>query len=192
GEYAVGSLSGDGYTIDVYANRQLEQALLDRLRPADEIISNPIARSFGTLPPNSFRLPPIEPSPANALKGLARDIDSSIRFYEAYSGPFPVRQLSVSQIPGTFGQGWPGLLYLSTYSFLPTETQERAGLSSTGQEHFHDLVPFHEVAHQWWGNVVGWSDYRDQWIDEALATYLSIPFEECQIVPDHMLPVWMD
>jgi len=35
GEYAVGSLSSDGYNIDVYANRQLEQALLDRIRPME-------------------------------------------------------------------------------------------------------------------------------------------------------------
>jgi hypothetical protein len=133
-----------------------------------------------------------EPRPADALKQLAKDIDSSVRFYEIYSGPFPVHQLSVSQIPGTFGQGWPGLLYLSTYSFLPAEAQERAGLSTSSQEHFHDLVPFHEVAHQWWGNAVGWSSYHDQWIDEALATYLSLLFADSQRTPDHRLHVWLD
>jgi hypothetical protein len=138
----------------------------------------------------TLSLPP--PSPADALKQLARNIDSSIRFYESYSGPFPVKQLNVSQIPGSFGQGWPGLLYLSTFSFLPTATQEQAGLSSSGQEHFHELVPFHEVAHQWWGNVVAWSSYRDQWIDEALASYLSVLFADSQKEPDRRLRVWLD
>jgi hypothetical protein len=73
-------------------------------------------------------LPSTQPSPADALKHLAREIDSSIRFYEPYSGPFPFKQLAVSQIPGTFGQGWPGLLYLSTFSFLPAAAQERRRL----------------------------------------------------------------
>ena len=192
GEYAYASLASTGFTIDIYANRQLEQALLNRIRQPEVSLADTLPHPFGWSRAERMRMPMPEPSPANALKQLAREIDLSIHFYEAYSGPFPVRQLSVSQIPGTFGQGWPGLLYISTYSFLPTETQQRAGLSSSSQEHFHDLVPFHEVAHQWWGNVVGWSDYRDQWIDEALATYLSLLFADSQKVPDHKLRVWLD
>jgi aminopeptidase N len=136
-------------------------------------------------------LTPVAPSPADALKQLGRDIDSSIRFYENYSGPFPFQKLGVSQIPGTFGQGWPGLLYISTFSFLPPAAQQRAGLSESGQEHFTELVPFHEVAHQWWGNVVGWSVYRDQWIDEAIANYLALLFADNQKNANHSLRLWL-
>src|SRR5439155_6001795 len=165
--------------------------LLNRIRQSEADLAGTVPRPFGVPPVERMRMPMPEPSPADALKQLAKDIDSSIRFYETYSGPFPVHQLSVSQIPGTFGQGWPGLLYISTYSFLPTETQERAGLSSSGQEHFHDLVPFHEVAHQWWGNVVGWSSYRNQWIDEAISNYLALLFADTRGNPDHTLRVWL-
>jgi hypothetical protein len=123
---------------------------------------------------------------------LAHEIDSSIRFYENYFGPFPYRNLEVSQIPGTFGQGWPGLLYLSTFSFLPKDAQTRAGLSLTGHSFFSDVVPFHEVAHQWWGNVVGWSSYRDQWVDEAIAEYLALLFADTQKNSEHILNSWLD
>jgi hypothetical protein len=193
GEYAFASLASSGHSVDVYANRQLEDALVSRLHVADPETLPPAQHPLSA-EARSERLdmPMPEPSPADALKQLARDIDSSIRFYETYSGPFPVRQLSVSQIPGSFGQGWPGLLYLSTYSYLPAAAQERVGLSATGQEHFHDLVPYHEVAHQWWGNVVSWSSYRDQWIDEALANYLSVLFADSQKSPEHKLHVWLD
>ena len=136
--------------------------------------------------------PPPPPSPANALKQLGKEIDSSIRFYEFFSGSFPFHNLSVSQIPGTFAQGWPGLLYISTYSFLPSEAQERAGLTPAGREHYTELVPYHEVAHQWWGNVVGWSSYRDQWIDEAIANYLALLFADTKKNPDHTLHVWLE
>ena len=192
GEYAIATLAGNGYTIDVYANKQLEQALADRLRQPGGGLVDISPHTYGVAPTARLTLPMPEPRPADALKQLARDIDSSIRFYETYSGPFPDHHLSVSQIPGTFGQGWPGLLYLSTFSFLPAEAQERAGLNTSSQEHFHDLVPFHEVAHQWWGNVVGWSSYRDQWIDEAFATYLSLLFADSQKSPDRRLRVWLD
>src|SRR5439155_1031571 len=135
----------------------------------------------------ALAFPPSPPSPADALKQLAKEIDSSVRFYETFSGPFPFQNLRVSQIPGTFGQGWPGLLYISTLSFLSPEAQMRAGLTPTGQEHFTDLVPYHEVAHQWWGNVVGWSSYRDQWIDEAISNYLALLFADSRGNPEHAL-----
>ncbi len=179
--------------MDVYANQQLEQALLNRLRPLGADLAPPVTSPFG-FPPRRDRmeLPAIQPSPADALKQLGKEVDSSIKFYRRYCGPFPFPQLSVSQIPGAFGQGWPGLLYLSTYSFLPAQTQLRAGLSSGAQEHFSELVPFHEVAHQWWGNVVGWSSYRDQWIDEAFANYLALLFADSQKGPDHKLRFWLE
>jgi Peptidase family M1 domain len=191
GEYAFASLSSSNHTVEVYANRLLEQAILSRLRQSPgERIMLPFPPITGIpSPPNVLAPPP--PSPADALKSLAREVDSSISFFEKFSGPFPFHHLGVSQIPGTFGQGWPGLLYLSTYSYLPPETQELAGLSSASQEDFTDIIPVHEVAHQWWGNVVGWSSYRDQWIDEGLAVYLSLLFADSQKIPDRTLLTWL-
>jgi hypothetical protein len=193
GEYAVSSVSSGNHTVDVYANRQLEQAILSRITPppADFALDSRLSVGEAGVAPHSAIRPPA-PSPADALKQLAREIDTSIHFYEKYSGPFPYRHLGVSQIPGTFGQGWPGLLYLSTLSFLPQQAQQRAGLNATGQEQFTDLVPFHEVAHQWWGNVVGWSSYRDQWLDEALASYYSLLFADSQKSPDRTARAWLE
>ena len=193
GDYAFASLTSGTHSIDIYANHSLEQALNNRLGAAD-LETPQIPSSFGAEGQVATRMMPIvpmAPSPADALKDLGREIDSSIRFYEVLSGPFPFQKLGVSQIPGTFGQGWPGLLYLSTFSFLPPTAQRRAGLSESGQEHFTELVPFHEVAHQWWGNVVAWSHYRDQWIDEAIANYLALLFADSQKNAHHSLRVWL-
>ncbi len=193
GEYASNSVTIDSRTIDLYANRQLEQALSNRLdsHSADQLppIDVPFSISGGR---SREAMHPPPPSPADALKQLGKDIDSSVRFYEKFNGPFPFRTLSVSQIPGTFGQGWPGLLYLSTFSFLSPEAQNRAGLSSTHQEAFTDIVPYHEVAHQWWGNVVGWSSYRDQWIDESIANYLALLFADSRKPSEHELRRWLE
>jgi aminopeptidase N len=32
----------------------------------------------------------------------------------------------------------------------------------------------HETAHQWWGNIVAWRSYRDQWLSEGFAEYSGI------------------
>src|SRR5215469_3027555 len=183
GEYVTFSVASAGHTIDVYANRELEENLKDRLmalQPGGMPIASGVPSTRLALAP-----PSLPPSPADALKQLAKEIDSSVHFYDTFSGPFPFQNLSVSQIPGTFGQGWPGLLYISTLSFLSPDAQRRAGLTPTGQEHFTELVPYHEVAHQWWGNVVGWSSYRDQWIDEAIANYLALLFADTRGNPEH-------
>jgi aminopeptidase N len=32
----------------------------------------------------------------------------------------------------------------------------------------------HETAHQWWGDMVSWRSYRDQWLSEGFAEYSGI------------------
>src|SRR5208337_5652864 len=122
----------ENHSIDVYANKQLEAAIASQLAQSSIEIT-PAFPFPGADSAARISAPPPPPSPAEALKRLAHDIDSSIHFLEQYSGPFPFHHLGVSQIPGSFGQGWPGLLYISTYSFLSPENQQRAGLNSTAQ-----------------------------------------------------------
>ena len=194
GEYAVASIASGGHTVEVYANKQLEEAIIARLTPKISEADLRAALPSPERPPiplGVYSGPPVTPSPTDALKSLAREVDSSISFYEKYNGPFPFQRLAVSQIPGGFGQGWPGLLYLSTYSYLPPQAQEQVGLNTTVQEAFTDIIPVHEVAHQWWGNVVGWSSYRDQWIDEGLSVYLALLFVDSQKSSNRALSTWL-
>jgi Peptidase family M1 domain len=192
GEYTVYSVNSENRSVDVYANKQLEDAILARLASTAPPLPPPITHPQLNGPNITFEPSTLAPSPTDALKQLAHNIDSSIHFYEKFSGPFPFHRLGVSQIPGNFGQGWPGLLYLSTFSFLSTTAQRQAGLTTTGQELFTDIIPYHEVAHQWWGNIVVWSSYRDQWIDESIAAYLALLFADSQKNSDQTLRLWLD
>src|SRR5262249_49872480 len=36
---------------------------------------------------------------------------------------------------------------------------------------FADLVGPHELAHQWWGHLVGWRTYHDVWLSEGFAEF---------------------
>jgi aminopeptidase N len=36
---------------------------------------------------------------------------------------------------------------------------------------FFQYVAPHEIAHQWWGHMVGWKSYRDQWMSEGFAEF---------------------
>ena len=36
----------------------------------------------------------------------------------------------------------------------------------------------HEIAHQWWGQAVGWKNYHEQWLSEGLAQYFAVLYAE--------------
>jgi len=193
-QYQMASTTGQP-KIQVYANRELEEAIMARLQPGGP----------NALPPpsmlNHFKdtdhlsgaaEPPPAPSPSSALKQLGASVQDSIHFFESVNGAFPFDHLDVTQIPGSFGQGWPGLVYLSTLAFLPPETQERAGLNEWAQSEARDLMPFHEVAHQWWGNLTGADSYRDVWIQEAMANYLALWYADTKKPTQHRLANWLE
>jgi hypothetical protein len=180
--------------IQVYANKELEEAIAARLqRGAPNFVppsmldryKDPDRLSGATDQPPA-------PSPTSALKQLGTSVQDSIHFFENLNGAFPFDHLSVAQIPGSFGQGWPGLVYLSTLAFLPAETQERAGLDEWAQSEARDLMPCHEVAHQWWGNVTGAASYRDVWIEEAMANYLALWYADTKKPGQHRLTNWLE
>ena len=196
GEYARVVVPGKP-SLELLANRRLENALLKRLRPPEspdisvvpdiDVASRPQVRI-----PHPEEPQFLPPSPASLLKQLGASVLDSIRFFEKMNGPFPFDRLEVSQIPGSFGQGYPGLLYLPTLVFLPPETQQRAGLNPQAREEFSELVPYHEVAHQWWGNEVGVETYRDTWIQEAMANYLALLYADSKRPNDHLLRRWLE
>ncbi len=194
GNYARHTVSDGSLTVDLYANEDLEMAVLNRFvqSQAPPTMPRPLPGSRPMGPPPRLPLPDAPPpSPAAVMKQVGENIAESIRFNEGLSGPFPFEKLSVAQIPGSFGQGWPGLLYLSTLSFIYPAQQTRAGIGRKTQEQFLELVPPHEVAHQWWGNVVGWSSYRDQWIGEGLANYIALLYADHKRPNQNTLQEWL-
>jgi hypothetical protein len=193
-QYQMASTAGQP-KIQVYANKELEDAIMARLKiTAPNAVPPPsmLDHYRDTDHLSGAADQPPAPSPTSALKELGASVQDSIRFFENVNGAFPFGHLSVAQIPGSFGQGWPGLVYLSTLAFLPAETQERAGLNEWAQSEARDLMPFHEVAHQWWGNVTGAASYRDVWIEEATANYLALWYADSKRPAQHRLTNWLE
>jgi peptidase M1-like protein len=195
GEYKMETAAGDNPKIRLYANQQLEDAILAMLHKGASVhmrVLPPLLQTPHDPPRIGVAPEPPPPSPASVLKRLGSEVSDSIHFLETLNGPFPFDHLDVSQIPGNFGQGWPGLVYLSTLVFLSPETQSQAGLAERTQEETHELMPFHEVAHQWWGNVVGSAIYRDGWIQEGMANYLALLYVDSRKPGDHRLASWLE
>src|SRR5579862_7437729 len=113
------------------------------------------------------------PSPAHNEAAVADLAAEAIRFYAQRFGPFPYSQLALTQLPGPESQGWPGLIFLSSYAFLTQKERDEIHMNPAGALIEH-MVPAHETAHQWWGDLITWSTYHDQWFSEGLANYSSL------------------
>jgi hypothetical protein len=195
GEYKGQKIAGSRPQIEVLANRELEEAIAKRFSqtPVREAPSVAVDLSQGLQNAGNeeYATPP-PPSPAAMLKQLGSEVLNSIGFFEKLNGPFPFARLEISQIPGSMGQGWPGLIYLSTFAYLPAESEQKTGLAPEAQEAAREIMPFHEVGHQWWGNVTGPSSYRDTWIEEAISNYLAILYEESGKPSQHRMVNWLE
>ena len=153
--------------IEVYATPEAEASLEKRHRRIESQDSVEIQESPGVVVVVPKQAAPL--APAALLEDVSDRAARAVRYFGTLFGPFPYPRLAVTQIPGSFGQGWPELVYLPTLSFLPSST--RSELAGKDSELEDQLFVAHEIAHQWWGNEVGWKTYRDQWLSEGFASY---------------------
>jgi Peptidase family M1 domain len=169
----------NGYKIELYANHQLESALAPRavlsvMPPPDDPFPRRRTKAANTIGRSEPPSPAGPPDPAGRLDELTRNLLDTLDFMTEEFGPSPIRNLAVTPIPGGFGQGFPGLVYLSTLAYvnpgqLPPSLRERSE-----QTFYSELLETHEVAHQWWGNMVVPASYHDDWLIESLANYSAL------------------
>lgn len=199
GEYK-SSLAAGTPSVAVFANLQLENAIAAKMQANTAAIAAAEGTSAEASSADPYSAPreqapalaAIPPSPSNVLKELGREVADSVQYFEKINGAFPFDHLNVAQIPGMFGQGWPELVYLSTYAFLPEEAQHLAGMNDWGIHEARDLMPFHEVAHQWWGNVAAAQTYRDAWLQEGIANYLALRYADSRKPGEHRMAKWLE
>ena len=169
GKYSRTSARAGKVTIDTYATATLERNF-PKSREITTIVPGPARTpSFAVIPQS----PPLPPSPSQNLQIVANAAARSLDYYQSHFGPYPYGALQLTQFPGSMSQGWPGLIFLSSYAFLSPAERERVESDKTSRL-LQEQIVAHETAHQWWGDLVTWNGYRDQWIMEALANYSAL------------------
>ena len=191
GDYERVKTSLEDYTIEVYANRRVEKALEAApqmvLLPPPNVPWNRRPRGVPEIVATPSPLP--RPDPTARLEPLAREIGDAFEYMASFFGPPPTRTLTVSPIPGTFGQGFPGLLYLSTVTYLDPNQRPTVTRGAYQEYFFSEILHAHETAHQWWGNIVATEGYQDEWLMEALANYSALLFLEKRKGPESLKKV---
>ncbi len=100
-----------------------------------------------------------------------------LRFYSSLIGecPYPSMTLAVveRELPGGHS---PAYLAVVAEPILPGRLDWRNDPAAFPQ--FPEFFLAHEIAHQWWGQAVGWKNYHEQWLSEGLAQYFAALYAE--------------
>jgi aminopeptidase N len=105
--------------------------------------------------------------PEDADKARARlpELIDHLRFFERRIGPYPFRaeKYGVAETP---------------HLGMEHQTIIAYGYGFRHDAFGYDWLHHHEASHEWWGNLVTCSDWKDMWLHEGFGTYMQALYVE--------------
>jgi hypothetical protein len=121
----------------------------------------------------------VETNPHQQSRGraLVKPTEDILRFYTTIVGdaPYPSATIALaeSELPGGHSPAYFALLNEPLTSANGSWRGDPAAF-----EGFPDFFLAHELAHQWWGQAIGWKNYHEQWLSEGFSQYFAAMYAQ--------------
>jgi aminopeptidase N len=108
------------------------------------------------------------------LADRAADIE---QFYESIIGDSPYPSFTLALVESDLPGGHSPAYFAALNQPLPTSPFVWRN-DPTAFVNFPEFFAAHEIAHQWWGQAVGWRNYHEQWLSEGFAQYFAAMYAQ--------------
>ena len=121
----------------------------------------------------------VQANPRQSGRGrnLAERAAAILEYYTSLLGetPYPSFTLAVAEadLPGGHSPAYFAILN-QTLPMTPLVWRN----DPVSFDNYPSFFLAHEIAHQWWGQAVGWKNYHEQWISEGFAQYFAALYAE--------------
>ncbi len=119
-----------------------------------EVVATPIAASHG--------------------RQVAIRVADVMRTYAKIIGEAPYPDFTLASVEDNLPGGHSPPYFALVLQPLATSPYNWAQDPVAFDSQYPSFILAHEVAHQWWGQAVGWKNYHEQWLSEGLAQYFAV------------------
>ncbi|NPD85339.1 M1 family metallopeptidase [Lentimicrobium sp. L6] len=106
---------------------------------------------------------------------LPEDYETAVNYMDVFQQEFDFLEEIYGPLPfGTDKQGWAHAPYLG----MEHQSIIAYGHDFTTNSWGYDYIHLHELAHEWWGNLLTAKNWADIWIHEGIATYTEALYVE--------------
>jgi aminopeptidase N len=99
------------------------------------------------------------------------EIIAQLKWFESMLGPYPFQQ-------DKYGAVQTPHLGMEHQSIIAYGANFKNGAMTGGKDWGFDALHQHELAHEWWGNLVTNADWKDMWIHEGFGSYMQPLYAE--------------
>jgi Peptidase family M1 domain len=116
----------------------------------------------------------VQANPRQVRRGrdLGERANDIIRFYDSLVGDCPYPNFTLALVENDLPGGHSPAYFAALNQPLPNSPLVWRN-DPASFEDFPEFFIAHEIAHQWWGQAVGWRNYHEQWLSEGFAQYFA-------------------
>jgi len=123
------------------------------------------------------------PRQSSRMRDFGDKASEILKFYGSLLGDAPYDSFTVAVVESDLPGGHSPAYFALVNQPLPNTPYQWTN-DPVAFQNYRSFFLAHEVAHQWWGQAVGWKNYHEQWISEGFAQYFAALFAEKERGPE--------